>query len=221
MQFWHGSTDLNQNLSSTVSNAPPTWTCLPALPVPIPNPLKLSLHNTSADIWTAPLCSVCCSCANWRWSPLSPPLLPVWQRLTRVPFFLEPCGRMRAPTNRRHACWKWHETESVECVVKTCTCVCVWFETTEIWQTIHEFREICELQRSWHLHRTFATNKGCLWDVFQVCENVSRAWSSLWTGISEYSLNLVEYSQIKTEISNSVNSMSSKHRKWAFKLTML
>ena len=126
MQFWHGSTDFNQNLSSTVSNALPTWTCRPALP--IPNPLKLSLHNTSADIWTAPLCSVCYSCANWRWSPLSPPLLPVWQRLTRVPFFLEPCGRMRALTNRRHACLKWHETESVECVVKTCTCVLLYLK---------------------------------------------------------------------------------------------
>lgn len=78
----------------------------------------------SADIWTAPLCSVCYSCANWRWTPLSPPLLPVWQRLTRVPLFLEPCGRMQALTNRRHACLKWHETESVECVVKSCTCVC-------------------------------------------------------------------------------------------------
>lgn len=32
-------------------------------------------------------------------------------------------------------------------------------------------------------------------DVFQVCDNVSRAWFSLWTGISEYSLNTLRSRQ--------------------------
>ncbi len=163
-------------------HAPPTWTCLHyQYPTPWNLPFTI-LHRTYEQHLFVPSVVPMPVGGNHH----SVLLFFLSDKDGKcVHFFLEHSGRMWDSTDGRHASLKWHETKSVECVIKTCTCVL--FGSTHIWQQIGDFKEICELNCSKddtctaHLQQTNG--------AFQVCDKHSKAWFSLWIGITEYSLN--------------------------------